>query len=452
MKRTVKLVLTIIIIAVVAVYAVFNAKKPLKAELIEVKPQTVSLVFKEEGIVETTLDRPVYATVSGEIVNLAVKEGQRVSRGDLLVQIDTKDMEYQLAQLKAQRKSLEGQEKKSFQEIGQQIKQQQLAIEEINRQLEKSREDYAKAKSLYEAGAISKTELDDAESAVKQLESELSQQQTRLELLLEQAGSAGIEISGSGSTGNAKVNTATKQYFQGMIEAVDAQIKQLEHQIESARITAPIEGVVEEIYVKEKAMVPPQTELMKIIGNEGLEVNAYLLTEDVIYIKEGMKVALIQKRKDRDYKFYGTVTSVAPSAVEKVSALGMIERRVKVTIQPGGNIPELRPGYALDVEFSVLSQENKLAVPKTCLFPYENGDALWIVKDGRAQIRKVTKGMETDELVVIEQGLKPGDIVIKNPQLEGLEQGKRVINYSSSPSSANFSRDGMPSVSHPRRV
>ncbi|MBC7326389.1 MAG: efflux RND transporter periplasmic adaptor subunit, partial [Moorella sp. (in: Bacteria)] len=109
-----------------------------------------------------------------------------------------------------------------------------------------------------------------------------------------------------------------------------------------------------------------------------------------------------------------------------VSALGLVERRVKVTIQPEGNLPELRPGYTLDVEFSVLEQHDKLAVPKTCLFPYEDGEALWVVRDGRAQIQKIEKGMETDELIVIEQGLQPGDIVIKNPHLEGLEVGKRV--------------------------
>jgi len=426
MKRSVKLVSAILIIAVVVAYAIFNARKPLKAELIEVKPQTVSQVFKEEGIVETASDRPVYASVSGEIISLPVMEGQYVSEGDLLLQINTKDMEYQLAQLKAQRKSLEGQEQQSFQEIGQQIKQQQLAIEEIKRQLEKSREDYNKVKSLYEANAVSKTEFDAAESAVKQLENQLSQQQTKLELLLEQAGSAGTDVSGGSSSLSTTANTATKQYYQGMIEAVDAQIEQLDYQIANGRITAPIDGVVEELNAKQGMVVSPQTQLMKITGTGGLEVNAYLLTEDVLPVKEGMKVTLIQKRKDEDYKFNGTVKSVAPSAVEKVSALGLIERRVKVTIRPEGNQPELRPGYALDVEFSVLEQQNKLAVPKTCLFPYEDGDALWVAKDGRAQIRKVIKGMETDELVVIEQGLKPGDKVIKNPQLEGLEEGKGV--------------------------
>ena len=51
---------------------------------------------------------------------------------------------------------------------------------------------------------------------------------------------------------------------------------------------------------------------------------------------------------------------------------------------------------------------------------------LYVVKDGKAVIQKVKKGMETNELVVIEKGLKAGDQVIKNPQEEGLEVGKRV--------------------------
>jgi putative ABC transport system permease protein len=170
------------------------------------------------------------------------------------------------------------------------------------------------------------------------------------------------------------------------------------------------------------AMRPP----VPVFNRSRYEINTYLLAEDVLHVREGMKVTLIQKRKDGDYRFYGIVKSIAPSAVEKVSALGLIERRVKVTVQPGGNMPELRPGYSVDVEFRVLEQKDKLAVPKTCLFPYEGGDALWVVRDGRARVQKVTKGMETQELVVIEQGLKPGDKVIKNPRLEGLKEGKKV--------------------------
>lgn len=170
----------------------------------------------------------------------------------------------------------------------------------------------------------------------------------------------------------------------------------------------------------------PQTLMMTLVGAGHYQIESYLLTEDIISVKTGMKVKLIQERKDEDYAFEGLVTAIAPSAVEKISQLGLAEQRVKVTIQPEGEIPELRPGYALDVEFTVLQQENKLAVPKISLFPYEDGDALWVIRDGRAEIQPVEIGLKTDEEVVIEKGLKAGEQIIKNPDLEGLEEGKRV--------------------------
>ncbi|MGI9951509.1 efflux RND transporter periplasmic adaptor subunit [Moorellaceae bacterium AZ2] len=417
MKKSVKVAGIIAALALIIAYGIFYATRPLKAELIEVKPQRVAQKIKEEGIVEAASERPVYSLVSGEIVTLAVREGQQVSPGDLLVQINTRELEFQLAQLKAQRKSLAGEEQKSFQEIEEQIREQRLAIEAIKRELIKSEADYNRLKSLYEAGAAARTELEAAENALENLKNELARQQSRLQFLEEQAGTQEAAFPGGAATG---------QYFQGLIEAVDAQIKHLEYQIEKSRIVAPVDGVVQEINVREGMMVSPQVPLMKLVAPGDYEINAYLLAEDVLAVKTGMKVTLIQKRRDRDYTFQGTVKSIAPAAVERVSPLGLGERRVKVTIRPEGEVPELRPGYSLDVEFSVMEQEGKLAVPKTCLFPYEGGDALWVVRDGRAHIQKVEKGMETDELVVIEDGLKPGDIVIKNPQLEGLKPGKRV--------------------------
>ncbi|WP_201721806.1 efflux RND transporter periplasmic adaptor subunit [Desulfotomaculum copahuensis] len=384
----------------------------------EVKPQTVAHGFKEEGIVEAALDRSVYSMVSGEIISLPVKEGRHVSAGDLLARLDSRDLEYQLAQLTAQRNSLAGQELKSNRETGQQVDQQQLAVEEAKRQLAKSENDYHRVKFLYDSGAVAGTELEAAENTVKQWQNNLARQESKLGYLQEEAGSGGAVAGGS---------TADRQYYQGMIDAVEAQIKQVEEQIANCRITAPVDGVVLELDARQGMVVSPQVPLMKLAGTGGCEINAYVLTEDVLPVKEGMPVTITQKRKDGDYRFQGIVQAIAPAAVEKVSALGLVERRVKVTIQPKGKPPELRPGYALDVQFTVLKQQNRLAVPKTCVFPYAGGDALWVVRDGRAVIQKVKKGMETDELLVIEQGLRNGDKVVKNPQLEGLKEGKRII-------------------------
>ncbi|HHW39336.1 MAG TPA: efflux RND transporter periplasmic adaptor subunit [Bacillales bacterium] len=393
-------------------YFVYNSTKPLEAELLEVKAQTISQSFKEEGLVTAAVERPVYSVINGKIINIPVTEGQQVNKGDLLVEIESKDLESQLSQLKAQLESINGQEKQAKRTpyIAQE-KQQQLMMEETKRQIELEKQNYNRIKTLYDSGAVSKKELDDAQNRVEQLENNLLQQEQALKLIEEQS----------------KPLAGTDQYFKGLKESLNEQIGHLKYLISNNRIVAPISGIVNELPVREGAMVTAQTPLMTLTSNDELQVEVFLLTEDVISVEEGMPVTLIQKRKNGDLEFPGVVTAIAPAAEEKISALGLTEHKVKVTVAPETNkAPELRPGYALDVKFTTLEQESKLAVPKVVLFPYEDGDALWLVKDGKATVQKVEKGMETDELVVIESGLEVGDKVIKNPQLEGLGEGKAV--------------------------
>lgn len=393
-------------------YFVYNSTKPLEAELLEVKAQTISQSFKEEGLVTAAVERPVYSVINGKIINIPVKEGQQVNKGDLLVEIESKDLESQLSQLKAQLESVNGQEKQAKRTpYVAQEKQQQLMMDETKRQIDLEKQNYNRIKTLYDSGAVSKKELDDAQNRVEQLENNLLQQEQALKLIEEQS----------------KPLAGTDQYFNGLKESLTEQIEHLKYLISNNRIVAPISGIVNELPVREGAMVTAQAPLMTLTSNDELQAEVFLLTEDVISVEEGMTVTLIQKRKNGDLEFPGVVTVIAPAAEEKISALGLTEHKVKVTVAPEANkAPELRPGYALDVKFTTLEQENKIAVPKVVLFPYEDGDALWLVKDGKVMVQKVETGMETDELVVIEKGLQAGDVVIKNPQLEGLKVGKAV--------------------------
>ena len=393
-------------------YFVYNSTKPLDAELLEVKAQTISQSFKEEGLVTAAVERPVYSVINGKLINIPVSEGQKVNKGDLLVEIDSKDLESQLSQLKAQLESINGQEKQAKRTpYIAQVKQQQLMMEETKRQIELEKQNYTRIKTLYDSGAVSKKELDDANNRVEQLENNLLQQEQALELIEEQS----------------EPLAGTDQYFKGLKESLNEQIDHLKYLISNNRIVAPISGIVNELPVREGAMITAQTPLMTLTSNDELQVEVFLLTEDVISVEEGMPVTLIQKRKNGDLEFPGVVTAIAPAAEEKISALGLTEHKVKVTVAPETNkAPELRLGYALDVKFTTLEQENKIAAPKAVLFPYEDGDAIWLVKDGKAMVQKVETGMETDELVVIEKGLKAGDLVVKNPQLEGIKEGKDV--------------------------
>jgi HlyD family secretion protein len=224
-------------------------------------------------------------------------------------------------------------------------------------------------------------------------------------------------------------NTVNSQYYPGQIDALKAQIDMLQYKIDESKVCAPIEGIVSGLELKKGMIAMAGEHLMTIIQKSDYGVETYILTEDVANISNGMKVEIIQDNKGEDIVFTGEVEEIASSAIEKTSALGLIEQRIKVTIkfdEPQNLL--LRPGYALDIQFTTQTKEDCFIVPKTALFPYQEGDALWVVRNNKAEVQKVTKSLENDREVVITKGLNIGDQVILNPQLEGLKEGIKITN------------------------
>ena len=126
--------------------------------------------------------------------------------------------------------------------------------------------------------------------------------------------------------------------------------------------------------------------------------------------------------------FLGEVESIAPFAEPQISALGLQEQRVRVTVTP--QFPDqskVAPGFELDVQFILQEAADVLVVPKTALFKLVDGDALWVAKEGRAKIQHVQTGLANDTEVIINDGLNRGDQVILNPQLKGLREGKKIV-------------------------
>jgi hypothetical protein len=119
------------------------------------------------------------------------------------------------------------------------------------------------------------------------------------------------------------------------------------------------------------------------------------------------------------------VSAIENSAEVKISALGIEERKVKVTVTPDMS-NELNEGYNVDVKFHYYFEENKLAVPKTALFKENGVDMVWIVQNGRAVKTPIQKGAELRTEFVIDRGLNEGVIVITDCNLSGLKEGIKV--------------------------
>jgi HlyD family secretion protein len=362
MKKKWKIILGCFAAVIIILAGISQASKGIETRTMLVKPGNVAKTFKDKGSVTSDHEAMVYAPLNGKITEVPVQEGQLVQKGDILAYFDTQGLAYQKEQLDGQLKSIKAQQQ----------------TEVSNTALEKK-------KQLYEAGAISQQEYEDAK------------------------------------------NKLDSSYYQGQIESLEAQIKAIQYQIGDSVIKAEQKGVVSQLSAKKGTVVVSGTPLMNIFSAGNYQIEVFVLTEDVARISNGMEVTLIQENKNGDVVFKGTVQKIAPSAVEMLSALGLKEQRVNVTVQP--QIPKdlvLKPGFALDVEFAIDKQEGKLVVPKTALFSYNSEDAVWIIENGKAKVQQIKKGFENDSDVVITEGLKEGDRIILNPQTVGLKEGVKV--------------------------
>jgi HlyD family secretion protein len=410
-KRTKWLLWVMAVIALSAVY-VYNAARPLQAELLDIQPRDIEKKFVETGTLSAVWERDLFSAAAGRVTLLTVKEGDTVAAGEVLVRLDTREIEYQIAQLKGQLKSIRGQEKQAFSGPREaQVAQQQLAVKQAEQQLNTAREEYRRAETLFAAGAVSKSVLEEAGRAVTQLELIHAQQVQALKLMQEESGPP----------------EGTAEHFAGLAASLQAQIDLLANQKRKAVLTAPADGAVAAVHVSEGAVVAPGTPLLSLFRPGKYELELFILPEDIRKVKTGLPVQVSFRDEQNGESFSGKMTAIAPTAVEKLSALGVLEQRVKVTVSVSGEVAGLRPGFAMEVTFVTEREAGKLAVPKTALFRLDGESAVWVVRNGRAGIQPVQKGLETDDDVVIISGLAEGERVILNPRLEGLKEGVRIV-------------------------
>ncbi|MCO1601697.1 efflux RND transporter periplasmic adaptor subunit [Desulfosporosinus nitroreducens] len=384
---------------------------PLPVNVIALHPKDFSKGFTEEGEVMAAQEWPIFNPVEGKLQSLKVQNGDSVKKGQVLLEMNISDFKYQLEGLKAQLQSLEGQRLENDKSPDQaQIAQQTLLIQLAEKDVQTEGQNLTRMKALYDAGTIARVQYEEAERTFEKAKNLLEQQKLGLQLIYEQH----------------QTSQGTELYYSNQKKAVQAQIDQLEDKINKAAVVAPQDGIIKDLSLKEGNVIPQGQQILTVFTNEGYKLESFVLASDALDIKVGSPVQVIQATSSGDKSFAGTVDAVAISAIERVSPLGLKENRVKVTILLSEDSPKVVLGSNVDVKFTTLEVPNQLMVPKTALFPYQEGEAVWLIREGKAKIQPVKKGLENDSQVTIEEGLMEGDLILQDPNLKELKEGKSL--------------------------
>lgn len=191
-------------------------------------------------------------------------------------------------------------------------------------------------------------------------------------------------------------------------------------------IRAPIGGRVLRLHHENSAVIPAGTVLMEIGDPRDLEVVVDVLSRDAVRILPSASVLIDAWGGAQPLR--GRVRYVEPSGFTKVSALGVEEQRVCVVIDledPVEQRETLGDQFRVEAEIIVWQADSVLTVPTAALFRGEGNWAVFVVREGVAELRDVEIGQMNDSLAEVVAGLESGEIVIVYPS-DRVRPGARV--------------------------
>jgi len=164
--------------------------------------------------------------------------------------------------------------------------------------------------------------------------------------------------------------------------------------------------------------------LVELSNVAALEIVADFLTTDAVSVKPGAKATILDWGGSE--ALAARVRQVESGGFTKVSALGLEEQRVPIVLDLVTERPAaLGNDFHVNVAVVVWSGRDVLTIPSTALFRVGESWAVFVVRDGRAHVQRVTVGKSDDTRTVIERDLQDGDEIVIQPS-DALRDGGRV--------------------------
>src|SRR4051794_15053039 len=300
--------------------------------------------------------------INGKIDELPVDLGDRVKKGDLLVKLDDKELQQQRASLVTE-------------------------IDRAKLQLTQAERNFKRAKELHEANLISQEVFENTKTEFDLARNALDRSQRELDILDERL-------------------TKTK-----IMAPFDCTI-----------LTRPVSiGQA----VSGSGGFNSGTEVLTIADLNSMVINAHINQADVTRLKANQEVDVAIEAVS-GLTLTGKVERIAPQATIKNNIKGFA---VRILLKDVGD--KVRPGMTANITIPVASAENVLAVPIAAVYTERNPDAgtterfVYVQSGDGYERRTVTVGVSDLFFAEVQEGLKPGEVVLlEQPKAEREKQAR----------------------------
>lgn len=386
--------------------------KSTEVEFATVSESTIVETVSATGKIQPEIQVKISSEVSGEITLLAVKEGQIVKKGDLLVKINP---DLYTSGLNRSQSNLSG---------------TKASLSQADASFKEAKANYDRSKVLFDKGIISKSEWDR-------------------------------------SVGTYEVAVASKDAAYFNVQSASATVNEAKDNLGRTTIYAPADGTISGLTVEmgERVVGTQQmtgTDIMRVANLNNMEVEVDVNENDIVKISIGDETK-VQVDAYLKKEFKGIVTSISNSANATLTADQVTNFKVKVRIVKDSyadilvgkpaNFSPFRPGMTATVDIITKTKSKVIGVPISAVVIKSDTAAVKItdIKDegeekmkpksdkklecvfvkvgNKAKIKIIKTGIQDDSNIEVIEGLKKGDIVITGPYTtvtKDLQSGDKV--------------------------
>ena len=185
-------------------------------------------------------------------------------------------------------------------------------------------------------------------------------------------------------------------------EGLEKSLASMKAQLSKAVIRAPFNGTIETVRVKLGELVQPGSQMFQFVGESDLYIEADISESYISVLAKGDSVAI-------------TFPSIKKTITTKVSATGSIinpnNRTFKVEVFLP-NLPEVKPNMISVLKIQDYKNSASVVIPAHLILADTKGDYVFIVENGLAKKKYVTRGYSSGDETEIVSGLQGTELLV----------------------------------------
>jgi RND family efflux transporter MFP subunit len=326
--------------------------------------------------------------ISAPVQKFYVNRGDHVKKGQLLAELENRDLTAQAAESKGALEQAESNLRTTTgAAIPESVVKAQSDVDADKAVVDAARQLLDARQQLYEDGALARRQVQEAQVEYAQANSQYLAAQEHLRALQAVAK-------------DEQLKTATAQ-----VSSAQAHQQNLDVQLSYSKIYSPIDGVIADRPLWTGEMASPTTPLLTVMDTSRVVARVNIAQALAAPVRAGQPATITLT--DTGEKLEGKVTVVSPATDPSSTT-------VQVWVQADNPGERLKPGASVHVGVVTGEAANAMVVPATAILPAEEGGTavLVVTSDSVAHLRKADVGIREGDKVQLLNGARPGDSVV----------------------------------------